>query len=468
MTLLYKILDIILISVYVICFIKVKQSRYIFSPIYGFLIGITFFILFPFSMLTFVGNFSLNPLSGARGEWASVNLSENSFIYPYLVIWTILLMCGLIMTIIFSKDALYKNKGLNPNKFYINKGLYKRIVFILICSMSVQIYDWVSIIIKFGGISNYLGYHWYMRNDLLFNTHGGSYILLTKIFHSNKMIFTSAGVLYTLAFFSRGSKFFSRPSMFLGLIICFHLLIILLSGNRIYFALYLLLTVSGFFIFNLKKPLMGITLSFPILVFVFSAWSYTRSTLTDFGEAFEGYIENLKDMNNGVISMFFDISEGSNMLVTFHIINDYGKVFDYLNGATYFKVFAPLLPDFIKNIDSFTVIVGTNYMPGNNLSLNSTIISEVYANFGLWILIVLPLICLLLICISNKLNFYQNPIFSVVTSSIVCWFVRSVFSDNLIGLVIAMSILFCELLIYNFFDELYNSRNFRRKKSYAK
>ncbi|MCE4089465.1 O-antigen polymerase [Priestia megaterium] len=447
----YKLLSSILIILYILCFWKIKNRGYIFSPIFSFVMGIVYFVLFPFVLLVFAEKFSLNPLSGATGYWSTVDLNKKEYIYPFFVIWTSLLLCSLSILIFPMKesrtDSIY---------FHMDQKLFRKLKFVLIFSMVVLIVDWGDRIIQLGGISQYLQYNWYLRNELLFNKYGRLYVYFTKISHANIIIFTATSILYTLVFFAKKIKGVQASRRLFISVILFHLLIIFLSGNRIFFAIYLILTFFGFAAYGYKKQITLSVIILPVVLFIFSAWSYTRSSLSNFSEAFGNYLESLRSLDNGLVSMLFDISEGANILTLFHIINDYGRIYEFLNGATYFRLLGPILP--IK-VETFTVIIGGNYMPGTNVSLNSTILGELFANFGLWIIVFLPILSLLFILVGKKLNVTSTPIVSLLCCVLICWCVRSIFADNFILLIISLLLLGFQLFVYKIFVKISSSSN---------
>ncbi|EJS74034.1 O-antigen polymerase [Bacillus wiedmannii] len=447
----YKFLVLMLIAIFIGCFIRLKNNGYVYTPIFAFVIGIAYFILFPFSVLTFIEKFSLNPLSGATGYWASVDLNNSYFMYPFFIIWISLLLCGVSILLFTPKLSLDKKQH-----FVIDEKSYKKIVFIIIASMAWLTMDWTLKFIQFGGISEYLNLHWYMRNDILFNEYGSLFVYLTKFTQANMVIFTGMSVLYTLILFSKEMN--KRGKLFLSIFIfLFHILIIFLTGNRIYFAIFLLLTFSGFIIFNYRKQIVISVSLLPVLLIIFSAWSYTRSMLHDLDTALQNYFASFSDLSDSFVSMLFDITEGANVLVAFHIINDYGNIYEYLHGATYSRVLTSFIPDLSNKIDSFTVIIGSNYMPGTNVSLNSTIIGELYANFGLLLILILPILAVFLILLSQRLNMRVAPIVTCVIGVLICWFVRSVFSDNFLLSIITVFIIIFELMLYDALVKISNS-----------
>lgn len=457
MVIIYKLLNILLILVYLRVFLNIKSSIYMLSPVFGFYIGIVYFILIPFSLLTYVEVFSLNSLSGVTGYWSTVDLNDRKFIFPYLFLWLTLMLTGLLMLILMKGN----NNINNYQKIISQKNVINRTAFLLFISIMIQIIDWVIVIYTFGGISSYFNQHWYFRNEVLFSKYGSASIIIHKFLHANKIVFTGTSILFTLQFLLLKPRRKRIVNLFMISTVVVHLLIIVMSGNRIYFALYLIFIFFGMILLKLNKSVRAILYTLPFLVFIFSVWSYTRGMLNDFGTAFQNYIESFKENGNGLISMLFDITEGSNILASLHIIHDYGYIYNYLEGITYLKFVAPLFPDFIEKADSFTVIIGENYMPGTGVSLNSTIVGELYANFGLWTIFIIPLFFCLLLLISNWINIKTNPLLSVVFCSVTTWFVRSVFSDNMFSLIIGICILIGGLLVYKILVKISSKSNIK-------
>lgn len=440
----FKLLTIILIVLYILAFFNLKKKGYAFSPIFAFLIGIFYFIIIPFSLFAIVGDFQLNPASGAKGYWTSINLNDEYFTFPFLITWT--LLAGVAILVLVYPVS---NNNKEPKKNYlleINQSNYNRIIYLLNFSVIFILMEWIFKFVEFGGISSYFELHWYMRNEILFSDFGRLYVYINKFTQANLIIYTALSSLITLVYFGSEKKAKGRNVLLLFIII-FHLLIIIMTGNRIYFALYLLHVAFGLVVFNRYRYIIIGTILLPIFLVIFSAWSYTRSQLSNLDVALGNYFNSLKTVDNSLISMLIDITEGANVLVAFHIIKDYGNIYEFLNGGTYTRIFTSFLGN-SDTLETFTVIMGKNYMPGTNVSLNSTVIGELYANFGLLTLFILPIITLIFLFFSGKFNINSNPILSIIACVLVGWFVRSVFSDNFIILIISLIIVAIELVTY--------------------
>ena len=135
-------------------------------------------------------------------------------------------------------------------------------------------------------------------------------------------------------------------------------------------------------------------------------------------------------------------------MLLLNIIKDFGSKYDLLLGSTYGKAITFMIPRSIypDKTDNFTITTARLYEPGANTSFSSTALGEMYANFGLLSVPLLPIYTLALLFISRLVCIHLNrhALLSATLFLLFAWMSRSVFADNFVA------ILFCFALIWSF------------------
>ena len=177
----------------------------------------------------------------------------------------------------------------------------------------------------------------------------------------------------------------------------------------------------------------------PVLLLVFSVWAYIRHDLSNLGEAIETHAQ--MDVENRVTTTLLDTTEGSCVMILLHMVNDFGSKFDYLYGLTYSKAVTFTLPRYIypNKPQNFPALLAQLYEPGEITSLGATQLGELYANFGLLSIFLLPIITVGIMWFSNRLRFgtERHVLISAVLFLLVLWSVLASFEDSFITLVFA-------------------------------
>jgi len=184
-------------------------------------------------------------------------------------------------------------------------------------------------------------------------------------------------------------------------------------------------------------------LSAPAFALIFSAWSYLRAAPAEIAERSEVYRDS--DLGNRTVTVLMDSFDGSDTVLLFHIINDFGDKFSYLYGSTYLRAVSFVIPRSIypEKAQDFTIQLAEKYEPGSTTSLAATQLGELFANFGPLSVLLLPLFTLMIMYASE--THIKWLINRTLTSSVffvlIIWAVRSTFEDNFITFLAALAII---------------------------
>lgn len=457
-------IHIVLFVLIILTFRKIIRTNYSITPISGFLVGVVYFIYIPLLLLFFEGTHEVNMISGAKGVWTVTSLDNLRIYEAYtFLLFTLLLIFLIVLLMPFSpKTKLDTEKLVN----YYNENKQK-ILFVYLSSVFALIIDITYNVSKAGGVEAYFNQHWYHKHADFFNEYGAFAVIVSKFNQANLIVFTAVSIILSISWIlnlREHSNLKMRLVVISGLStnITLHLLVILTHGNRIYFALYLILLFFMLVVLKMRKIYLGLIMVSPILMIVFSMWSYTRSSLNSFFDAAMIYFNSFSNLNNPLFNIIYDITEGTNVLISLNLIDHFDSTSDFFNGLSYLKLIRPLFPDYITYIDSFNVIVGELYMPGTNVSLNSTMFGEMYGNFGKLSVAVALSITLILIVVSFAIK-NNDLILNMIICVLVVWFARSVFSDNLILFSFSMIWYITLNMIFRYLSKVSNIEKTRRR-----
>jgi oligosaccharide repeat unit polymerase len=422
MRVLYTILVLILIGTYVSVLIKVKKNSNGLTPILGWLIGLAFFLMVPLTVIT-VNDGYIPPRSYEMNNWGDISLSNPNYFRPYILVWlSVMLTC---MVAYFFCPTPARNTDNNRDL------TVKRLKHAIVVTMVVSSIAWAAMIQMVGGIEAFLLSHWYARVDDLVQRFGTLFILFDHINEANQIAFTAAAALY-MSINLRDRK---APWGFTSLILLFLLIEIVMSGNRIFFALYLLAFLVSCWIFNRKKIIVGLLIASPLLAVIFSAWAAVRHDLTNIAESTDTYV-NDETTSNRIATVFLGATEGSDVVLLLHMIKDFGGRFDYLYGKTYGRLLTFFLPKSIypQRPPDFTTLSANLYESGETTSLASTALGEAYANFGIFGILVLPGVTYFACRYTDRLSRSGNT-FGLASGAafiMFVWFARGTFAESLI------------------------------------
>jgi hypothetical protein len=106
------------------------------------------------------------------------------------------------------------------------------------------------------------------------------------------------------------------------------------------------------------------------------------------------YQETMSDVERRAVVVVMDGVDGAGVALLFAVIRDFGNSQLFLYGQSYWRslmFFVPrsIYPDKPPN---FPVVLASIYAPGETTSLSATVLGELYANFSLVGVALLPLI----------------------------------------------------------------------------
>jgi oligosaccharide repeat unit polymerase len=431
MRIVYLLLLVVLLVVYGRVLLKVLKSSAGLTPLLGWLVGLAYFLLAPLVILTLNGGFELPPAYGVSGRWARVDLTNTHFFLPYLVIWASVLSSCLIIYIFFPSrrqggDWIYS----------VSRGKLERV---LLTCMAIAMVLWTLQIQLVGGLDEFLISHWYLRGEDLFSRYGDSYVLVAHLAAANQILFTGTAALYT----GCGLKHRNTKWFFTTLILLFFLCTVVMTGNRIYLALYLLAGLTSCWLLRRRKLIAVMLAVAPALVLIFSAWSSLRHNLSEIPDSVDSYVEG--DYGNRTIYSLMNVTEGTSVMLLLHMINDFGNRYTFLYGTTYSRTFLSLIPRSIypNKPDSLPLVLARIYEPQETTSFGATAVGEMYANFGPLTLIFCPLFTfsILLLNRSALRRACTHPLLCPTIFVSLLWVARSAVAENVLHFIIAFALI---------------------------
>lgn len=414
------------------------------SPILGWMVGLGYFILAPLTILVLNGGYSIPEIIGANDRYASVDLTSTTYFLPMTVIWLALLL-SFFSVLLFAPGREESSGETAP---WLNE---KKLTQIVLFTSGLSLLDFAFQITTAGGIEAFLVSHWYLRQDDLFARFGDSYVLYSRISQANQILFAASAALFA------GSYLQGRTRNWrLATLIAFFLIAqMVMSGNRIFIALFGLAFLTSCWAYGNKRVMLKLLILSPAVLLVFSVWAYVRHNISDLGTEI---VSNANaDVGNRMTTTLIDTTEGSCVMIMLHMVNDFGSKFDYLYGMSYSKAITFVLPRSIypSKPNNFPTLLADMYEPGDITSLGATQLGELYANFGIASVLLLPIITIALICFSGWVGFRSRHLLtSAVIFVLLVWSVLSSFEDSFITFAFAFLMLrFCKLEHNLFFAE---------------
>lgn len=432
MRILYLTLLIVLLRRFWVALNTVRKRFSTLTPILGWMVGLAYFVLAPLTILTLNGGYKVPLSEDVSSLWGEVNLSNPIFLRPYFVIWlSMILTCGVVF--FFCPASAPKEK----NDRIISR---RRLEQVILVSMGLSIVAWIVMIWLVGGLEEFLASHWYLRNSDLAERYGAAFVFYTHVSLCTQIVYTSAAALHAnLALKDRAGHW-----KFATLILFFFVLDMIMSGNRIFIALYLLAFLTSCWLYGRKKIIATALMASPIFILVFSAWSAVRHDVSRIPESVTALSEDDNEGNRALAGLMHS-TEGSAVMLLMHMINDFGDKYDYLYGSTYGRVFTFFVPRsfYPSRPANFTNLAAGLYEPGEITSLGSTTLGEACANFGLFGIFVLPLFTWLALWYSRWLTaaYERHSLLSSVSFTMSIWLVRFTFAET------AMTLMGVALLI---------------------
>lgn len=408
--------------------VKLRQHSAELTPILGWILGLAFFVLAPLTLIVFNGGYQIPSFYQVNDSYSKVDLSTGEFLIPIVVVWAALLF-SFLAVLSFTPAAGEWQQG---TKGIINEFRLKKT---LIVTVGLAIFTYIMMIRMVGGVSVFLVSHWYNRQEQLVGRLGDAYVLFSQFSQANQILFTAAAALFTHLEVKRRKVDWSFSIL---IMFCF-LLQIAMTGNRIFFALYLVSFAASCWLYRRKQPIAILLAAAPVLIFVFSAWNFFRHDLSTIAKDIPAYTEG--DLGNRSMTSLMDAFEGNDVMILLHMINDFGNRYDYLYGGSYARTLYFLIPRSIypEKPAGFSVHMAALYEPGNLGSLAVTQFGECYANFGPFSLLLFPLATGIVMKFSSSSagQMQSHALLSAVMFVLFIWVARSSFEDNFITFILA-------------------------------
>ena len=426
MKILYIFLLLVLLATFGSALNMVRKAFQGLTPILGWMVGLGYFVLAPLTVLTLNGGFKFPAEYAVSESWSNLDLSRPQYLGPYVAVWLCLMLTFAVAY--FWCPALRSRRSVN---FTVSRRRLERV---LLITMALSLADWILLIWLVGGISEILVSHWYTRQEPLIERFGSVFILYMRSSLVNQILFTAAAALHA----SVGLKDRDTRWRFTSLILLFFLLQIVMTGNRIFFATYLLTVLTGCWMYERKKILVMLLTASPLIVLIFSVWGWVRADLSAIPESAEKYVIQA-NLGNRVVTSTMDVTEGGAVMLLLRITNDFGSQYAYLKGSTYSRLltFFQLRNVHPERTQDFATIVADHYEPGANTSLGSTALGEAFANFGLIGIFVPPLLTWFALRYTRWLEraSERRALLSAVSFVMLIWFARSPFAENAMTLI---------------------------------
>jgi hypothetical protein len=407
---------------------KLRRQGAELTPILGWILGLAFFILGPLTLMVIQGGYEIPSFYGVNDSYSKVNLSTGEFFLPVAAVWASLIFSFLIV-ILFTPAG---QKSGRKTERSINESKLKKV---LLVTSGLGIFTYVAMIQMVGGLEMFLVSHWFRRQEDLVGRLGDWYVLFTQLSLAAQILFTAAAVLFT-DLQGRQRKFNGR---FSALILLLFLLQIVMTGNRIFFGLYLMSSGVSCWLHGRKRPIVWLLAAAPVLIFIFSAWNYFRHNLSTIGADLTTYAAG--DLGNRSITSLMDAFEGNDTLILLHMINDFGSKHDYLYGGSYARVLYFVVPRSIypEKPPGFSLQMGALYEPGTGASLAVTQLGECWANCGPLSLLLFPLITVAIMKLSSSQAAYRqdHALLRATVFVLFIWIARSSFEDNFMTFALA-------------------------------
>lgn len=425
MTFIYMIMIVVLLILFV--FALQRQIKYYrtLTPVMGWLAGLFFFIVLPLTFIILNQGYEKPGYPLIAGLWGMITTRPSTFLQPFLMIWLTLVLTNLTVIFFTPRYITRNEEAIQSNKKWIVSIIQlKRI---LLTSILISFIFFGINIFLGGGLSNYFSQHWYFRFDEYSQKLGLLFTFYLKVYSTNQIILASAtGLLIVSAI----NKQWQNNYRLLAFSILTMLLHMVMSGNRIYIAVVFIYMFTAMISFLDAKKLIKFSLYLLPIVPIFSIWAYIRGNIVNLSAALQNYATTINQASSKIMTTMMDLTEGSDSMVLIKVMHDFGNTQPFLHGETYLKALTSVLP--IAHVESLSITLAKIYQPGIPSSMNSTALGEMWANFGYFTILLIPLFTFLIMGIGNYLYNHLNKrvLLNSVLFVILIWMARSVFADN--------------------------------------
>jgi oligosaccharide repeat unit polymerase len=410
---------------------KLRRRGPELTPVLGWVLGLAFFILGPLTVTVLHGGYEIPSFYEVNDSYSTVDLSSTEFSLPVLAVWAALLF-SFLAVIWFMPNGRKTNRKTERT---MDEAKLKKA---LLVTAGLGIFSYVVMVQMVGGLEVFLVSHWFKRQEELVGRMGDWYVLFTQLSLAAQILFTATAVLFAEVQVKE-RKFHWR---FSALIFLLFVLQIVMTGNRIFFGLYLLSFLASCWLHRRKRPIVIFLVVAPALIFIFSAWNYFRHNLSTIGADVATYAKG--DLGNRAITSLMDTFEGNDTLILLHMINDFGCKNEYLYGSSYARILYFAVPRSIypEKPLGFSLEMGAIYEPGTGVSLAVTQLGECWANFGPLSLVLFPLITLAILKLSTTQAEYlrNHALLETTAFVLLIWMARSSFEDNFLTFMLAIAL----------------------------
>ena len=333
----------------------------------GISVALLYFVFTPIWVMIFTGNLELSKADFGQTLLTDILLKDN-------IKSSFILLSVVFSVIIYLYFPSIKTRSL------------KQVIFAPSIKIYLSIYS-IGMLIIFLGSGLLQGGNWYDNRHNFFESYGSLSLLIAFVLNSSKILIIASLTQNWLIKKTSFLKFL----LFVGSFTIFDMVF---SGNRIY----LFCTVMLIALIYVKKfPKKTLLLS-PVIIpgiFIFgyfaSIFKHIRGPLFYHGlptfKIFVSALVRAIGIEPPNLTLFFlGISESVNINVIYTLFNSYN---DFLYGTTFLKPIFFYLPRSIweSKPESITIVTAKIY---GGASLVTTIIGEMYMNFYLFGLIILP------------------------------------------------------------------------------
>ena len=249
MRIIYLLFSATLVATYLWVSVRILRFSSGLNLLIGWMAGVGYFVVLPLTVLTIAGKYRLPDKYDIGQNWGEVDLTSSDYLLAYLTVWAAaMLMCATLWV---------TARPVNREAQIVDlRSVLERVLTLL---MAVLAMEWMLVIRLVGGLNEFIASHWYQRSENLVAEFGDRYVFVSHWMQASDIIFVSAAAWYASL-----SLRFGRPrKKFIWLTAVFLVLQMVMTGNRIYIAIYLLAFFVSCLLFKKNKALLWMFASAP-------------------------------------------------------------------------------------------------------------------------------------------------------------------------------------------------------------
>jgi len=377
------------------------------------------------------GGYNVPEYYNVQGAWSRLDTNDTQYVYPIIIVLASTMLTGLCVLLLVNSKSADKLHVFERAKEELSKKFLASCALLMILDLAINIY-------MRGGILEYFAQNWYLKNTDLLESYGQIFVIYLFFQMALQLVLTAVVALSVRQKIVSGNGGGEVAS---GIILM--LLNMIASGNRVYLAL--LLLYFACLVVNLKRWKLASKLAvlIPILVLIFSIWAQIRGALSDPLSAIDRHIDTAAAYEgNYILNRLIDVTEGANIIFLLNIIKDFGQTHPFLQGDSFLKAVVFWIPRSVlpDKPESFAVTTAALYESGAETSFSSTIVAELYANFGLLVVLLLPFVTMMMYYTGKSERMpvpYLTRLYSTSAFMVFAWMARANFSDNFVLLIVS-------------------------------